>query len=60
MDRLRGWAMVVGMDDANMSLSLVMSVVKALWAIVEACLSLGKGFALVEWHNGVKWSHSVG
>ena len=48
MDRLRGWARPMGMDDVNVSLSLVMSFLKARWAMVEACLSLGKGLALAE------------
>ena len=48
MDRLRGWARPMGMDDVNVAFSLVMSFLKARWAMVEACLSLGKGLALAE------------
>ena len=60
MDRLRGWARPMGMDDVNVSLSLVMSFLKARWAMVEACLSLGKGLFFVVNRKGAKWSQSFG
>ena len=60
MDRLRGWARPMGMDDVNVSLSLVMSFLKARWAMVEACLSLGKGLVLAECLRVTKWEHRVG
>lgn len=60
MEWQRGWAMVMGMSDWNMVLRLVMRVVNALWAMVEACLSLGKGLFFVVNRKGAKWSQSFG
>ena len=45
---------MVGICELKIVLRAVMRIVDALWAMVDACLSLGKGLVLVVYCRGTK------